>query len=94
MSKILLKNLTIGEIKYLEKTAGVPVQQLGDLLADETQSYLPALSALAFIGLRRTGNPTPSQTDVDDVSMEQIMEWFELGESDPESLPASENGQA
>lgn len=85
MAKTSLENLTIGELKYLEKASGVPVQQLGDLLADETKSYLPAMSGLAFIGLRRNGNANPKQTDIDAVTMDQITDWFELdGTQDPE----------
>lgn len=84
---ISFDDLTIGETRYLEKSTGLPLQKIGELMADGDASVLPMMEAFAFIMLRRTGITKPTPAQIDDVTMRQVMAFFdfdEVADADPE----------
>ena len=82
---ISFDDLTIGETRYLEKRTGMPLQKIGELMADGDASALPLMEAFAFIMLRRAGAAQPTPEQIDDVTMSQVMAFFDFaGAEDPE----------
>lgn len=91
--KIRLEALTLGEIKHFERVTGHPIQHLDEMLADPGTSMVPMLSALGFIMLRRSGTVLPTDEQIDALTMNQVMDAYELsGVEDPEPLPADAPG--
>ena len=84
--------LTLGEVAYIEKVSNCPIQAVPERLTDPTQSMIPLIRALAFIGLRRGGNVEPTAAEIDALTIDQVMAMYDMDETepDPEPLPAGE----
>ncbi len=81
-TKIRFEQLTLGEIKLLQTATGKRLQALGDVFEDPDADMLPMLTALGVILLKRSGNPTATADDADELSMDEIMAAYDLFDDD------------
>ena len=81
-TKIRFEQLTLGEIKLLQTATGKRLQALGDVFEDPDADMLPMLTTLGVILLKRSGNPTATADDADELSMDEIMAAYDLFDDD------------
>lgn len=85
--QIDITQLTIGETRYLEQAIGRPLQSLGDIAEARDASFLPMVTALGVILLKRQGNPKATVEDADQLTLQEVMAAF--GMADDPATPAA-----